>query len=419
MTTPLDRRTFLRASGVSLALPLLETMNPALASEDVGPPKRSVFICVALGLHAPSLFPTTTGADYEQTEYLDVLQDHRSEFTLFSGLSHPEQNGQDGHSSQMTWLTAAPHPATDGFRNTISVDQLAAEKLGYVTRFPSMILNTLGSSSQSYTRGGVMIPAESRPSKLFAKMFLKGKPDEVRRQKQNLIDGRSIFDSLMDQTHGLLRGASSADRHKLEQYFQSIRKAEQDLARAQQWMKTPKPTPDEQPPTDIHDSSDLIGRTQLLMNMMPLILQSDSSRVISLVIDNVNFVPQIRGVSIDHHTLSHHGKEETKIEQLKIVEKAILNCFSDLLDQLKSQEEAGSRLLDNTTVLLGSNLGNANSHDWRNQPTFLAGGGFKHGSYVAHDKDNNTPLCHLFLSMLHNMGVEVDSFASSSGALSW
>ena len=371
-------------------------MNSTSASEIADAPRRMVLICTTLGLHAPSLFPTTPGSDHEQTEYLEILKDHANDFTLFSGLSHKDQNGRQPHSCEVTWLTAAANPGLDGFRNTVSVDQVAAEHVGNATRFPSLVLSTDRTMSQSFTRSGVMIPAEDRPSRLFTRMFLQGAPDEVERQKQSLNDGRSILDELLDQTRALQQSASATDRQRLDEYFESIRIAERDLAVARQWLDTPKPAMDAEQPTDIPERSDLIGRTRLMMNMIPLIVQSDSSRVISLVIQDHQVVPQVDGVLLEHHNLSHHGQDETKIEQLKRIETELTGCFSGLLGQLKETREAGSPLLDNTTVLFGSNLGNANAHDPRNLPIFLAGGGFEHGRYVAHDKENNTPLCNLF-----------------------
>ncbi len=417
MKSTLHRRTFLRAAGVSLALPFLETMNSTFGREIAAPPKRMVLICTALGLHAPALFPQTTGADYESTEYLDLLKQHRANFTLFSGLSHPDQGSE--HSTEMTWLSAARNSGRDGFQNSISVDQFAAGKLGYVTRFPSVMLSSEGPISQSYTSSGVMVPAEFRPSRMFAKMFLQGNRDEVRRQKRKLDEGRSILDELTNQTKSLSRSVSAADRKRLDEYFQSIRAAEKDLVEAQAWLEKPKPKVEQQPPKDIHDKTDLAGRIRLLMNLIPLIVQTDASRVISVMIHDHQVVPQIDGVSLEHHNLSHHGQDAVKLAQLKKIEKAILGCFRDLLGQMQSTREGATSLLDNTTVLFGSNLGNANAHDPRNLPILLAGGGYKHGRYVAHDKNNNTPLCNLFVSMLHNMGLEAESFATSSGTLSW
>ena len=415
MKTTLSRRTFLKASGVGLALPLLESMNPAWAKE-AAPPRRAVFICTTLGLHAPALYPKTTGPDYEPTHYLGLLKAHRKDFTLFSGLSHPQQGGE--HQCEMSWLSAAPNPGMDGFRNSISIDQYAAAKLGYVTRFPSISLSSDRVISQSYTSSGVMIPAEQRPSRMFAKMFLSGKPAEVARQKQKLIEGRSILDELMDQTRALLKNASSVDRARLQEYFDSVRASEKELAEAQAWLDKPKPQVKAPQPEDINDHTDLVGRTRLLLGLVPLIVQTDSSRIISIVIQNNHGIPQVEGVNTEHHNLSHHGRDPKRIDQLMKIESAILTCFSEFLAQMKAKREAGGTLLDNTVTLFGSNLGNANAHDPRNNPVLLAGGGLKHGRYLAHDPRNNTPLCNLFVHMLNQMNLETEKFASSTGELS-
>lgn len=411
----LNRRTFLRSTGVAMALPWLESMQPAWAKEQA-PPKRMVLICNTLGLHAPALFPKKTGADYELTDYLGIIKDHRKDFTLFSGLSHPQQGGE--HLCEMTWLSAAPNPGMDGFQNSISVDQYAAEKLGYVTRFPSVSLSSDSATSQSYTGSGVMIPAEQRPSHMFAKMFLRGKPEEIARQKQKLAEGRSVLDELLSQTRILLKNAPGADRERLREYFESVRTAEKNLAEEQVWFDRPKPEVQAKSPPDIHDKTDLIGRIRLLFNLVPLIIQTDSSRVISVVIQNNHGVPQVEGVDSEHHNLSHHGRDPKRIQQLLKIERAIMDCFDEFLTAMKAKREAGGTLLDNTTTLFGSNLGNASAHDPRNNPILLAGGGLKHGRYLAHDAKNNTPLCNLFVHMLNQMNLNTDKFASSTGELS-
>jgi hypothetical protein len=163
----------------------------------------------------------------------------------------------------------------------------------------------------------------------------------------------------------------------------------------------------------------LLGRIRALMNLVPLMLQTDSTRVVSLMIQDHHAVPNIDGVQAGHHPLSHHGQDPAKIAQLKIIESGILSAFSDFLTQLGQRSAQGTRLLDHTSVLFGSNLGNANAHDPKNLPIILAGGGYRHGQYVAYDRKNNVPLCNLFVSMLNNMGVETDSFATSSGKLNW
>ena len=339
MHQPLKRRTFLKASGGSLALPLLETMSPALGSAPVVAPKKMVCICTTLGLHPPSLWPRTPGAGYESTEYLGLLKDHRKDFTLFSGLEHEGQTGRQPHNCELTWLTAAQGPGLGGFRNSISVDQYAAEKLGYVTRFPSVVISSNSAQSQSFTSSGVMVPAERSPAKLFSKMFLKGNAREVERQKRRLSDGRSILDALRAQAKKLQRSASKADNQQLDEYYESVRKAEKDLAEVQAWMKKAKPKVAAAPPDDIRDKRNLVGRTQLLMNMVPLILQTDSSRVVTVMIQDHYSVPQVEGVSLEHHNLSHHGRDKAKIEQLKKNESALVKCFSSLLTQLKAKKE--------------------------------------------------------------------------------
>ena len=243
----------------------------------------------------------------------------------------------------------------------------------------------------------------------------------MRAQKQRLNDGRSILDQLGSETRSLRRKASSADNHLLDDYFDSIRQAETNISAAQDWMDRPKPKIDADQPKDITDNADIIGRARLLMDLVPLIVQTDSSRVVSVMFQDHYAVPKIEGVNVTHHNLSHHGLDKSKIGQLKKIETEILERFGDLLTQLKARKENGSPLLDQTSVLFGSNLGNANAHTSKNLPVFLAGGGFKHGHYVAkHGKDGtDQPLCNLFVRMLRNAGIETESFGQSTGELSW
>ncbi|MBT3891194.1 MAG: DUF1552 domain-containing protein, partial [Planctomycetaceae bacterium] len=179
----------------------------------------------------------------------------------------------------------------------------------------------------------------------------------------------------------------------------------------------PKPEVNGEVPQDIAEPSELLGRIRELMNLIPLMLQTDSTRVVSLMIQDHQTVPNIAGVQAGHHPLSHHGQDPAKIAQLKIIESGILSTFSGFLTQLGQRSAQGTRLLDHTAVLFGSNLGNANAHDPSNLPVILAGGGYRHGQYVAYDKKNNIPLCNLFVNMLNNMGVETESFATSTGSL--
>ncbi len=204
---PMNRRTLLRAAGVTLALPLLEGLAPressARAAEaGAGDIRRMLAICAPLGIHTPNLFPEQAGREYTATPYLEPLQPLREKFTVISGLMHPDVDG--GHDAERSFLTGAAHPGQPSFQNTISVDQFAAEQIGHLTRFPSLTLSA-GNSSLSYTRSGVQIPAEGRPSRLFAKLFLDGTESEKAAQMRRIEDGRSVMDLVREQTRQVTR----------------------------------------------------------------------------------------------------------------------------------------------------------------------------------------------------------------------
>ena len=415
---PIPRRMFLRGAGVALALPYLEAMWPLRAygrEENSGPPSRLVCICTTLGLHAPYFVPTMPGREYPLTPYLEPLKDFRSQFTVFSGLSHPEVSGSNGHDSEAVFLTAARHPGLNGFRNSISMDQWISEKIGFQTRFPSLTLGT-SDTSQSYTRGGVMISAETMPSRVFARLFLDGNAEEVQRQMRAINDGRSIMDTVGAEAKRLEKRMDGEDRRKLDEYFTSVREMEQRLTQAEEWSRMPKPKVNAKPPEDVADQRDLIGRMRLLFDLTPLALQTDSTRLITIMVSGRNDVPPVPGVSVDHHNLSHHGQDAGKIKQLKLIEDAEMAAFASLLSGLKSKTEGAGSLLDRTTVLFGSNLGNANAHDTLNLPILVAGGRFRHGQHLAFDSKNNVPLSNLFVSLLQGMGIETDKFGTSTKA---
>ncbi len=402
---------------MALALPVLDAFLPRANAGGAEPVRSNlVCICTSLGIHTPFLFPEETGPDYSLTPYLEILKEFRKDFVVFSGLSHPDQTGANGHTSEMTWLTSARFPGLGGFKNTVSLDQLAAEKIGLETRFPSLVLGT-GTPSLSYTRGGVMIPAESRPSRVFAKLFLDGTPAEVRQQVQRLREGQSIMDTVQDEVQSFSRRVGTADRGKLEEYFSAVRELEQRLAKSEVWAQKPKPKLDEKPPRDNTNGPDLIGRMQLLFDLIPLALETDSTRLITVMLQGGNSIPPVAGVTIDHHNLSHHGKDPVKIDQLRLIEEAQFRVVRDLMGKLKAKTEAGASLLDNTMVMFGSNLGNANSHDTRNLPILVAGGPFRRGQHVAYDANKNMPLCNLYVTMLQRLGLEIDGFGSSTGTL--
>lgn len=411
----LSRRTFLRASGIAIALPLLDAMQPrtCAAAESVTR-RRMVAINLGLGLHAPNLVPRNAGRDYEMTPYLKVIEQFRDDFTFISGASHPDVGG--GHFSSKSFLTAARHPNSAGFRNSISLDQLAAEQLGTETRFSSLALSISG-PGLSWSRSGVELPAEVRPSQVFQKLFLEGRPGDKARQIQRLKDGRSVLDVVLDKAARMQKLLGGRDRQKMDQYFNAVREAEQRLVKAESWANRPKPRVTVPPPRDEPDRTKMLERQSLMYDMMHLAIETDSTRFITFFETGMNAVPSIPGVDTDYHMLSHHAKDATKISQLTIVETETMKRFGAFLKKLAESREGDSRLLDRTMVLFGSNLGNASSHDSKNMPIILAGGGFRHGQHLAFDQKNNYPLPKLYVSMLQRLGLEVDSFASTTGTM--
>ena len=414
-----NRRQFLRASGVTLALPFLESLTPrglALHTNRQTPvPRRMVCICNDLGLHLPFFIPEGTGRNYRPSRYTNIINDLRDHFTVFSGVSHPEVDG--GHSAEKSFLTTAPHPAGASFRNTISLDQFAVDHIGRETRFPSLVLTANGRTSLSYTRAGVPIPGATRPSQVFARLFFNGTPAQVQQRVQELQMGQSIMDTVLGQANSVVGKLNGPDRELFDQYVTSVREVEQQMVRQQEWETRPRPRVNAQPPRDITDQGDVIGRARLMFDLTRLALQTDSTRLITIMMQGFFIVPPIEGVDEGYHTLSHHGQNRNKIEQLALIETEQMRVLGDLLRGLHTTREQGDTLLDRTMVMYGSNLGNASSHDTRNMPIILAGGGFRHGQHLAFDRDNNYPLPNLFVSMLQRLGIEVDRFGSSTGTM--
>jgi len=414
---PQPRRLFLRATGVTLALPLLESLQPKMRAADRADsvPRRMVCICSPLGLHPQSFFPDKSGSDYELTPYLELLREFRQDFSVVSGLAHPDVGSS--HDSIYSFLTGAPHPEIrSGFRNSISLDQFAAEHLGSQTRFPSLSLSAEG-FGLSWTKSGAFVPPDLYPASLFARMFLDGRPEEVQLQQQRLQDGQSILDMVGSHANQITGTLGQQDRMKLDEYFTSVRELEQRMAIADQWAKRPKPKVEVTPPQNNMNSADLIGKTRLMFDLVHLAIQTDSTRLITMLMLGTSQVPPIRGVSMGHHDLSHHGQDPQKIEQLHLVELEKIKTLRELLRKLKDTQEQGESLLDRTMVFFSSNLGDASTHSTKNLPILLAGGGFRHGQHLAFAPEKGVPLSNIFLSMLHRLDIPADAFSSSTGTL--
>ena len=418
-----SRRKFLKAAGVALSLPSLEAMRPATArhSDEKQVPRRMLAICNNLGLLPGEFFPTGGGRDYTLSPYLEILKQHRNDFTVFSGVWHPDVDG--GHPADNCFLTAAPHPARGGFSNTISLDQFIAERIGHLTRFPSLNLGVnpmQGQRSLSWTSSGVLIPCEESASTVFRQLFVSGTAQEEKKQIRRLQLGQSILDVVADQAKDLQKSLGTNDRDRLDQYFGSVRELEQRMAASRAWEERPRPKVEAAEPVDPTNNRAYMEKVRLMYDLARLAFETDSTRSVALLLDSVNS-PAINIESMElsdgYHNLSHHGKSEAKLAQLKEIDRSHMRLLDQLFSDLRSVKEDGVSLLDRTMVLYGSNLGDADRHVTTNLPILFAGGGFRHGQHLEFDKVHNYPLPNLFVSMLQRMGIEVDRFASSTGTM--
>ena len=372
------------------------------------------------GLRPDLFFPTGAGRDYAASPYLKLLEEHRNDFTVFSGVSHPNVDG--GHPSDISFLTAAPHPASSSFRNTISLDQYIAERIGTLTRFPSLTLAVNGAArSLSWTGTGVAIPPEERASDVFNQLFLQGTPEQVEAQIRRLDTGRSILDAVADQAKDLERNVGARDRSRLEQYFTSVRDLEHRLQESRGWERKPKPVVNVAAPAELGKSGAIHGQGE--SHVRPR-----AARVRNRLHPRDHAHAEQRRHAGRHHSRRDHHRQlpqplaprkvggETRAAQgaRRMAHEAAARIFSAIS---KAVSEGGETLLDRTMILYGSNLGDANAHSTTNLPTLFAGGGFRHGQHLAFDRAQNYPLPNLFVSMLQRMGLDEDKFASSTGTM--
>jgi hypothetical protein len=412
----LDRRTFLRASGIAIGLPFLEAMIPASAADakkSAAQQSRMVLIGQPLGMYSPNFFPTKAGRDYEASRYLKSLQAHREQFTVFSGMSHRYAAGHFAECGLFTGVHSEMIRYNE-IKNGISLDQEAASHIGNQTRFASL---NLGGGDFVWNRRGVRVPSETRATQVFKKLFIAGTANEEKRELQKVKDGQSILDDVGEQIKSLNRRVSSADRSRLDLFLSSLRDAEQTLQQDEHWSKTPKPRVDYPTPTSEFTSAQLIERSRQWYNIVHLALQTNSSRVITLSL-STGERPEIPGVTLGHHDASHHGLDPAKLEQLALIEEAEIKVFGEFIEKMKQSRDGERTLLDHTAILYASNLGNSSSHDNNNLPIILAGGSFKHKGHLAYDTKNNQLLSNLYVRMLHHMDIEAKSFGASTGMVS-
>ena len=415
-----SRRSFLKGTGVCLALPALESMFPAFASATVRQgPQRMVIVGNSFGMYQPAFFPKEVGADYVAPELLKPLDGLRKSFSIFSNLDHGITGGHFGvHSFLSGVLKVDAKNMPDG---NISLDQRAAESVGSATRYPTL---NVGSSSglhngcqMSWTRSGVRVPPITGPRELFKKLFEDDSEGGKREAEKRSVLKKSILDSVLHDANTLSKSVTSKDRDKLDEYFTAVRETEMKVEQSKYWIDVPKPEATIEMPTNKGIVLDL----PMLYDLIVLALQTDSTRIATLEISSEDFDASVLGVNSGYHLTSHHGQEESKIRDLVKLELYQTQNFARFLSKLNTIEDetSGTRLLDDSMVLFGSGMGNANSHTNTDLPIILAGGGFKHGQHIALPKESHrrVPLSNLYLSMLQRMGIEDDYFAHSTGTV--
>jgi hypothetical protein len=375
-------------------------------------------VCVGnmFGFYPPEFFPKQTGRGYELPELLQPLEPHREGLTVYSGLDHGVKGGHYAiHSFLSGVRTVDAKSMPEG---NISIDQRAAETIGGATRFSSLTIGpedgTNDGCQMSWTRSGTRVPPIPGPRQLFQKLFINDtEQDRARAAKRFAVQG-SILDAVNADAKSLNRFLAKRDQEKLDEYFTSLRDVEKQLSLTKQWSKVPKPEPPIPEPTNTNLVSDL----PVLYDLIALALQTDSTRIATLEIGN-GFEGAPIGIKKGYHALTHHGQVHDTIETLMKLERYQVEHFAKFLAKMKTIKDGDRTLFDHTMIVFGSGMGNANAHTNTNLPVLLAGGGFKHGEHKAFPEKGlgRVPLCNLYLSLLHQFGVETERFGTSTGSM--
>ena len=413
----LNRRNFLRGAGVSLALPVLESVHGAPAQ--AAPAKRFVCVAPSYGMNPGGFFPEQTGEDYDLPTLLKPLERHRPDFSVFNNLDHPGVGG--GHGCSNTLLNGMELKDTrDQPQRLHSLDQLLAEQIGQKTRFPSL---RLGSGGISWSRSGMILPTDGSPTRVFSRLFLEDNAKGKSSQRRFLDEDASILDVVHADAKRLGARVTAADQAKLDEYLTAVREVELKLQRQARWLDVPKPKASDEV---IRGNDEVVVdlnypyNTPVMYDLMVLALQTRSTNVITFGHPGGNRLFPFEGVELGYHSLTHHGKRPDLLRQLTIIELYYTQQLARFLDRMKETRDVdGKPLLDSTVVLFGSGMGNASSHSSRNLPVLLSGGGFKTGQHHKFERNgrDGRPLCDLYVSILQKLGVETDRFSSSTGNL--
>ena len=435
----LERRTFLRGAGVSLALPLMDAMiRSGKAAEQAELPRRMCGIYFPFGVSLPpdsheqsewNWFPKGEGKDFRFTNTLSSLESLRRDVTVLSGLSHPHGRRMGGHDTGDIFLTGA-RLAGSSFTNTVSLDQHIAHHVGDQTRFRSLTLSSDGgigeptrSTTLSFSRKGRPIPALAKPQQIFDRLFGDG-DGELQAQRRRLKSSGAMLDLLLDHSRSLKRRLGKQDARKLDEYLASVRAIEQRVERSQRWLDVPKPSVDPSSLALASSPDAPKDYIRAMYDLMFLAFQTDTTRVSTYMLGQVagattvaNTFPACLGLNGNWHGLAHGAGKKGGYEALGRFDRFLAEQLSYFLTRLKQSPEGDGTLLDRTIVFYGSS--NSRTHNNNNYPLLVAGGrglGLKHGNHLRFSA--NTPLSNLFVTMLDRLNVPSDSFADSTGEMS-
>ncbi len=436
----LDRRTFIKGLGVACMLPYFEGMAMSSFSKFIEPlsPKRLCFLYFPNGVGLPpeesayhknwNWFPMGEGTDYKLTKSLSPLESYREDISIMGGLSHPYSRNVLGHMAGDSWLTGGD--LRGEYKNSISVDQVAASKLSKYTRFPSLSLSTDGgvgyksrTSTLSFNSSGKPLPSEHRQREIFERYFSPSGGASTKERRKSIHQGKKIVDLVLEDSKSLQKRLGANDKAKLDEYLTSLNQVEEQVQRNEKWLDVPMKEFDASLINlDVDPTSAPEDYVRSMIDLMVLGFQTDSTRVMTYMMareDGMGFGDNFPKMALGlkgHHSISHdkttgHWSDWGRLDQWYAKQ------FAYFIDKMKNTKDEHGSLLDNTLILYGSAC--SSTHNARNCPLILAGGsnlGVKHGAYTKFD-EKEVRLSNLFVSMLNKLDIKTESFSDSTGRL--
>ncbi|MFN6398466.1 MAG: DUF1552 domain-containing protein [Planctomycetota bacterium] len=405
MNSQICRRRLLKLGvALPLAIKSLSQQDGLLAKLEKSskPPRRILLICNSLGFHAPYFFPKNPD-DLMTSTYLAPLR-LLDKLSVFDNLFHPGMETSN-HDSEKSFLTGKPNPEASNFVNGISLDQVLAKAMGDQTRFPSLSFSIYDRGwGCSWNDRGVAIPHMHNEEHIFETLF---GTEDLKAKQEQLANDTLVLDALKRDLDTLQTKPNESD--KLETYAKVIRELELQVNREKFWLNTKKPVVANTLSND--KEFEFSAKIRNLFELTKLAFRTDSTRVITLSMDWIYGAIKVPGATGGWHTLSHHGGNPEVLSSLSCVERDILKHFDQFLWDLDQIDEQDGSLLDHTTVVFGSNFGNSSDHTCDRLPMLVAGGGYRHQGYRV--LEPRTPLCNLYLELLHKHNIDTGSFGSS------